>query len=316
MAAAIVLAPDEQQQIAVVDDSVSSVVQAAQAIMVRTAAEADSATAYLSELAAAKRNAEAARVRLVKPLNDHVKMINDEFRPRREALDAADKVVRGKVLTYRAEQDRLRAEQQARLDREEQERQRAAEQERRAAEAKARADREAAAREAARLEAEAVEARRRRERERAANASARRTRIRAMSSDALAHLAFGGGTPDAVMAEEEIAARKRARDAQEAMAAARAAEDAARVAEQAARDAPMPDLPVVAVERAVLSQTKGRVAERKVWQATVVDAAKVPAGYLIVDEKAIRLAVKDGVRSIPGVRIEQVDTLAVRAARL
>ena len=46
-----------------------------------------------------------------------------------------------------------------------------------------------------------------------------------------------------------------------------------------------------------------------------LDAALVPREYLIVDEKQIRQAVRDGVREIPGVRIEQVDELAVRAAR-
>lgn len=48
------------------------------------------------------------------------------------------------------------------------------------------------------------------------------------------------------------------------------------------------------------------------WVFTVADAAQVPRQYLIVDEKAIRRAVAEGVRDIPGVSIYQEETLATR----
>lgn len=51
---------------------------------------------------------------------------------------------------------------------------------------------------------------------------------------------------------------------------------------------------------------------RKTWKATVVDPFEIPREYLAVNEKAINAAVKNGVREIPGVVIEQVEGLTVR----
>ena len=50
----------------------------------------------------------------------------------------------------------------------------------------------------------------------------------------------------------------------------------------------------------------------KTWAFEITDASTVPRAYLIVDEKAIRQAVRDGVRTIPGVRIYQEESLRVR----
>jgi len=57
----------------------------------------------------------------------------------------------------------------------------------------------------------------------------------------------------------------------------------------------------------------GTASVRKVWDFEVVDVALVPAAFLMVNEQAIRGAVRGGARSIPGVRIFQSDGLAVRA---
>jgi hypothetical protein len=153
------LAPEEQQRIAEVTASVDEVVAAAEAIQVRNAEESQAATEFLSRVAGEKRRSEAARTALVKPLNDHVRMINGQFKPKAEALATADGIVRKRVLAYEREQERIRAEEQARLDAEHRERERQAEEARRAAEAAAQAEREAAAREAAAREAEARQAR-------------------------------------------------------------------------------------------------------------------------------------------------------------
>lgn len=48
-----------------------------------------------------------------------------------------------------------------------------------------------------------------------------------------------------------------------------------------------------------------KVVTRKRWTFRVVDPAKVPRGYLTVDEKAIRAAVKSGARDIDGIEIYQ-----------
>ena len=42
---------------------------------------------------------------------------------------------------------------------------------------------------------------------------------------------------------------------------------------------------------------------KKIWKFEVEDITKVPAGYLLPNEVAIRSAIKDGARSIPGLKI-------------
>lgn len=74
------------------------------------------ATALLGEIARAQRAAEARRVFFVKPLNDHVRAINDFFKLLAAPLVEADHTLRRKVLDYRkAEQERA-ATERARLE--------------------------------------------------------------------------------------------------------------------------------------------------------------------------------------------------------
>lgn len=51
---------------------------------------------------------------------------------------------------------------------------------------------------------------------------------------------------------------------------------------------------------------------RKTWTFRVTDASKVPAEFLVVDEKKIREAVRAGAREIAGVEIYQEASIAVR----
>lgn len=57
----------------------------------------------------------------------------------------------------------------------------------------------------------------------------------------------------------------------------------------------------------------GTASVKQVWTWELVDAKQVPSEYLMVDEKKISAVVKAGIRNILGVRIYQVDQLAVRA---
>lgn len=309
------LSPDEMQRAQEVEASASEAEQQAAAIEVRTPQEAEQAMELVAGFAQRRKAAEEARTFLVKPLNDHVRAINDRFRPGREALERAEKAVKDKILAFRREEQRKAAEEQARLDAERRERERAAEEERRAAEAQARAEREAAAREAARAEAEAAAAERRRREQLEADAHARRTRIAKLGDESLRRIAEGGSS-DAPMAQEELDQRRAAREAQERAAAARQAEEEARRREQEAREAPAEPVPAtVATVSGPLVASSGRGVERKRWVATVVDAEKVPRTYLVVDQRLINAAVKDGVREIPGVKIEQQEELAIRGRR-
>jgi hypothetical protein len=292
------LTPAEQQKMREVATQVSSVVEAARAIEVQTPKQAACAAGFLQGIAQAKRQSEAARKLLVGALNDHVKTINDQFRPKAESLDEADGLVREKVLAFQQEQERQRAAEQARLDairREEEE--------------KAEAERRRLAQEAAEAERIAAEAERQRQAEIAAQAGERRNMIAAMDDAALNFLAFAPSSDasedELRMAHKEIEARKAAREAQEYAALARQeAEDAQQ------REIAVKSTPALAVAApTALAGISGRTE----WKGTVIDPSQVPEEYKIIDQKKINAVVKAGVRSIPGVKIEQVSGLAVRA---
>lgn len=104
--------------------------------------------------------------------------------------------------------------------------------------------------------------------------------------------------------EEERAQAEELREQSE-----REAEEARQRQEAIATAPPPAPLPKAEVEPAAAPTG---VQMKKVWKATVVDVGAVPREYLEVDEVKIRAAVRAGVREIPGVRIEQVDQMAVR----
>lgn len=120
----------------------------AEAIEVRNDAENNVAAQLLKEIARRRKESEAERTSLVKPLNDHVKLINQKFKDASAPYDEADRIVRGKVSTYQEAQERIRREEEARLEAERQEREREAREAREKQEAEARAVREKAEKEA------------------------------------------------------------------------------------------------------------------------------------------------------------------------
>ncbi|MGH2878974.1 MAG: hypothetical protein ACRDK4_05120 [Solirubrobacteraceae bacterium] len=300
------LAPVEQQKVEEAAAAVSAVVTQAQAIEVRTPDEASAATEFLSVIKAETGKLETARKFLVEPLKRHAKAIDDQFKAQAEPLKTADKLVREKVLAYQQEQERLRREEQERLDAE-----------RREQEAKAEAERKAAVEAAQRAERESREAEERRQAELAEKASARRQEIAAMDQESLEALRLddNSGEDEHVMVVEEIEARKAAREAQERVAQAEKEAEEARQREIAARAAPAT---TVAAATPLAAQS-GTASTVKRWQVKSIDLDKLPAMYLIPDEKAINTAMREGVKAngqppeIPGVEFEQVAGLAVRA---
>ena len=56
----------------------------------------------------------------------------------------------------------------------------------------------------------------------------------------------------------------------------------------------------------------GAAYQRKAWTFEIEDEALIPREYLVVDEKAIREAVKAGVRNISGVRIFEENRTVIR----
>lgn len=75
-----------------------------------TDATLNDATDLLSWIASNKKKLEEQRTYLVKPLNDHVRSINEKFKKWVEPLDEADRTLREKVLAFKAEQRRQEEE--------------------------------------------------------------------------------------------------------------------------------------------------------------------------------------------------------------
>jgi hypothetical protein len=73
----------------------------------------------------------------------------------------------------------------------------------------------------------------------------------------------------------------------------------------------MPQITLQQQEKTVETDS-AQVTARLVWDFEIVDESKIPREYLMVNEKAIRAAIKAGVRDIPGVRIFQKEELAVK----
>lgn len=85
-------------------------------LSITSPATLEKAIGYLSTIADVRKQVEAKRVELVKPLNEHVKRINEMFRPALKNLEDADGALRFKVLAYRSvEQKKADAERAALL---------------------------------------------------------------------------------------------------------------------------------------------------------------------------------------------------------
>lgn len=74
------------------------------------------ATDTLAQVNAFLKRAEEARTFIVKPLNDHVKLINAEFKKITDPLTFADRSIRNAMSAFYQAKERARLEEQVRLD--------------------------------------------------------------------------------------------------------------------------------------------------------------------------------------------------------
>jgi hypothetical protein len=184
----------------------------------------------LSGVARVKREADAKRDDLVRPLNDRVRIINSVFRLVLAPVLEADGLLRGKVRDHDREVARRAAEAAAEV-------------------------------EAAKVRAEAL----------------------------LTEAAKADAAGETVAADQLF----------------NRAVEAEKTAKTTAAAAPAPPSRVVRTDL-------GTVSTRKRWTFEVTDKATVPLEYLVVDDVAVRKKIADGVREIPGLRIYQEESLAVR----
>ncbi len=145
----ITLTESESTKIEQARGSAAAVVAAAHDLTVENAEQAERAGGILRDLQTVRKRAETERKDLTRPYRAHEQQINDQFREPSAMLDKADGIIRGKVLAWQREQERLRAERQRELDRIAAEQRARDEAERARLAAEAREQREAWEREAA-----------------------------------------------------------------------------------------------------------------------------------------------------------------------
>jgi len=314
--AVVELSDADRAALAEAQEGVPEIVRAAEALTIATAEDAVAATEFLSQIATHKKKNETARKRVVKPLQDHAKFLSDQFKESAAPLEQADQIARDKVRAFNAEQARLREEQEAaareteRQQRERAEAEQRAEQQR-ATEAREKAEREARAarEEAERLEREEAE-------QRAAEQDALAQEMADMDAIELAAILRDGGAeqPRVVAARAELQKRRERRVAQERAREAQETAEAAGLAERDAAARPAVEPPrAQAIEPTALRSESGAISTSKRMKGTITDPDQVPRAYCSPDQRLINEAVKAGVTEIPGVLVEQVEDLAVRA---
>lgn len=136
-----------EEAVSAVERQVQEARAQAEALQVNDEASADIAGQLLRDIQGRRKAAEAKRREYVDPLNATVKQINADFKAAMAPYEEADEIIREKLGSYTAEQERIRREEEERLERERQERERKAREERERQEAEARAKREQAERE-------------------------------------------------------------------------------------------------------------------------------------------------------------------------
>jgi hypothetical protein len=108
---------------------------------------------------------------------------------------------------------------------------------------------------------------------------------------------------------QEVAERERKEQERLNRLAEARMERAEKKAEETGAPVPAPIIPSVVSYQ---DKTIGSVTARKVWSYRIVDEAKVPREYLIVEPTLVRKAVREGARDIPGIEIFEEEQLAVR----
>jgi len=265
------------------------------------------------EVAAIKRRwntLEDKRTEFVAPLNKVVKSINDFFRVPLENLKEAEDTIKGRMLTYGREQERI-AEAQAKAAAE------AAEKQRLELERKAREER--AKQEAIEQRAREEEARMLREKEESERlaSEARERELEAQrrgDEQAQQRARADREAAEQARRDQEVAERKARAEAEKAGQESIDREQAALAAARAVMSAP--PLPVQ-------TPRASGVATKRKWQAEVTDkmrfvkavaAGEAPLSLLEVDEGSLnRMAqAADGQLNYKGVRCYEKDSLAVR----
>jgi hypothetical protein len=73
-----------------------------------------------------------------------------------------------------------------------------------------------------------------------------------------------------------------------------------------------PSVPVVKSQQNTVRTELGSASMKKIWKHELVDLSLVPVEYLALDSAKVTQAIRDGKREIPGIRIYQDTSIAIR----
>lgn len=103
---------EKDTKLAEIAKDVTSMVQKAGAIVIKTAEEMASATDFLGQIKARQKRIEELRLSFTKPLNEALRNINNEFKKASEPLDKIERQVKMIMTDYHnKEAERIRKEQ-------------------------------------------------------------------------------------------------------------------------------------------------------------------------------------------------------------
>ena len=101
--AVIQINPENNTAVIKLHDQVARVLEHAKTLSIASEADVKVATADLNIIANLKRAIEEKRTSYTQPINTHLSDVNRVFKTISDPLKDADKIYRGKILTYRAE---------------------------------------------------------------------------------------------------------------------------------------------------------------------------------------------------------------------
>jgi len=104
--------PEQDIEVRSFYDQALKLAEYAEARQIAIAEDLKPATNDLSIIAKVKKALEEKKKEYIKPLQDHVKEINEAFKTLLNPIEQADRITRQKILSFQQEQDRLHREQE------------------------------------------------------------------------------------------------------------------------------------------------------------------------------------------------------------
>ena len=93
--------PETQQKLIEINSSVTPLIEKCKEATINNKDDYTSVTEILKRIVIYKKRIEEIRISLVKPLNDHVKNINADFKKSSEPLMAMERELKSRMLEYR-----------------------------------------------------------------------------------------------------------------------------------------------------------------------------------------------------------------------